>query len=195
MSFFFSCKIPRLVSLNTINEAPWWEKLKVWVISRVLLEKMHLFLTFCGQIRCACSSGKESSIDLLLPKKLQNTLISLNFIQHLFLFFSAAPASTAAPVWTASTPSRVCARRVSPGATASTTSMSATPNPAWMAAPARTATAPTSAPAHLDTLDSTVRWEDGLTHVLLVTVIPKNVTLSLLFSQVKRHLTSFELYF
>ncbi len=60
----------------------------------------------------------------LLPKKLQNTL------QLILIFFcSAAPASMAAPVWTASTPSRVYAHQASLGATASMTSMSVTPNP------------------------------------------------------------------
>lgn len=46
-----------------------------------------MFLTFCGQVRCACSSGNKSSIDLVLPKRLHNTFILLNFIQHLFFIF------------------------------------------------------------------------------------------------------------
>lgn len=53
----------------------------------------------------------------------------MGFIYFTAHFFSpAAPALTVAPVWTALTPSHVYAPPASLGATASTTSTSATPN-------------------------------------------------------------------
>lgn len=93
-------------------------------------------ICFCGQIRCkfACSSGNESFIDLR----------SLSFLPHIaaeyfhfgefhtifvpFFSFSSVPALMAAPVWTASTPSRVYAHQASPGTTVSMTSTSVTPS-------------------------------------------------------------------
>ncbi len=63
----------------------------------------------------------------------------------------------AAHVWMASTVSLACAQRGSLETTASMTSTSATPDPAWMEAPVRTATAHTSAPALRDTMALTAR--------------------------------------
>lgn len=55
------------------------------------------------------------------------------------------------------TPLRVYAQRDSPVTTASMISMSVTPNLVQMEAPVRIAMAPTSVPAYMDTLGSTVR--------------------------------------
>ncbi len=93
----------------------------------------------------------------LLSKKAEEYFIFGGFLTAFLSFSTAALALMAAPVWTASTPSRVYAHRALQGITASMTSTSVTPNPVLMEAPARTATAPTNAPALMDTSDLTVR--------------------------------------